>query len=108
TGTSGSLQPGCRHSAKPCRSLRRQHWARASSPPSAGCWPATSCKSAFGSVEGAARAFGVVGDRHPHLSSPVEGEGKEEGRLVRLGAALFPITQRPERDLVARGKLLLG
>ena len=29
-------------------------------------------------------------------------------RLVRLGAALFPVTQRPERDLIARGKFLLG
>ena len=29
-------------------------------------------------------------------------------RLVRLGAALFPISQSPKRDVVARGKFLLS
>ena len=57
-----------------------------------------SFRSAFGSPEGAAGAFGVASDDCKIGA----------GRLVWLGAALFPITQRTEQDLIAGGKFLLG
>jgi hypothetical protein len=44
------------------------------------------------------RAFGVVRD-DPKVGA---------GRLVRLGATLFPITERAERDLIPHGKFLVG
>jgi hypothetical protein len=55
-------------------------------------------QSAMRSGEAGGHAFGISGN---------DGEVSAR-RLIRLGATLFPISQRSDRNMIARGKFFLG